>query len=171
MVVDPAEAFVAIAHRIVWCTLATVDRRGRPRSRVVHPIWERTGDGLVGWLVTRPTPLKLANLDHSPYVSCSYWDARHDVAVAECRAAWAPDASHAWELFRAAPPPLGYDPATIFPEGTGAALLRLDPWRLRAADVETLTAGKPALVWRSAGGLAVEADADDDERDSGDLDH
>ena len=33
---DPA-AFVALAHRIVWCTLATVDARGRPRSRVVTP--------------------------------------------------------------------------------------------------------------------------------------
>jgi hypothetical protein len=32
------DAFVAIAHRIVWCTLATVDRVGRPRSRVVPPI-------------------------------------------------------------------------------------------------------------------------------------
>jgi hypothetical protein len=171
-----ADAFVAIAHRIVWCTLATVDRRGRPRSRVVHPIWQRAGDGLVGWLVTRPTPLKLAHLAHGPYVSCSYWDSRHDVAVAECRAAWVPDVgtrARAWELFRAAAPPLGYDPATMFPEGPGgdgAAVLRLDPWRLRAADVETLAAGRPARVWRSAGGLAVEGDAGDDERDPGDLD-
>jgi len=170
---EVADAFVAIAHRIVWCTLATVDRRGRPRSRIVHPIWERAGDGLVGWLVTRPTPLKRAHLAHSPYVSCSYWDATHDVAVAECRAAWAPDGARAWELFRAAAPPLGYDPATIFPEGPaadGVAVLRLDPWRLRAADVETLAAAKPALVWRSAGGLAVQGDAGDDEGDPGDLD-
>ena len=35
-----AEAFIAIAHRMVWCSLATVDRRGRPRARLVHPIWE-----------------------------------------------------------------------------------------------------------------------------------
>jgi hypothetical protein len=167
---DVADAFVAIAHRIVWCTLATVDRRGRPRSRLVHPIWERADDGLVGWLVTRPTPLKLAHLRHSPYVSCSYWDARHDVAVAECRAAWAPDAAtHVWELYRAAPPPLGYDPATMF-SNDDVTVLRLDPWRLRAADAQTLAAGEPALVWRSAGGLAVEGDAGDDERNPGDLD-
>jgi hypothetical protein len=170
------DAFVAIAHRIVWCTLATVDRLGRPRSRVVHPIWERAGDGLVGWLVTRPTPLKLAHLRHSPFVSCSYWDSTHDVAVAECHAAWVHDVAareRAWELFRTAPPPLGYDPASIFPEGPagpGTALLRLDPWRLRAADVETLAAAKPALVWRSAGGLAMQRDAGDDERDPADLD-
>jgi hypothetical protein len=54
MVVD-IEAFITVAHRIVWCTLATVDRRNRPRSRVVHPIWERTPAGPVGWVTTRPT--------------------------------------------------------------------------------------------------------------------
>ena len=39
-----APAFVDMAHRIVWCTAATVDRANRPRSRVLHPIWE-WGDG------------------------------------------------------------------------------------------------------------------------------
>ena len=150
MVVDTAlEAFSAIAHRIVWCTLATVDRRGRPRSRIVHPIWEPEGDGLVGWVVTRPTALKRAHLEFSPYVSCSYWDQAHDVATADCRAAWA-EPERAWELFRAAPPPLGYEPLTIFPEGPGAdgaAVLRLEPWRIRAADAASLAAGRSALVW------------------------
>jgi hypothetical protein len=50
MVVD--DAFATIAHRIVWCTVATVDRRGRPRSRILHPYWERADDGLVGWITT-----------------------------------------------------------------------------------------------------------------------
>src|SRR3712207_1757306 len=76
-----AEAFLAVAHRVVWCTLATVDRRGRPRSRVVHPVWEQADDGLVGWVTTRPTPLKQAHLRRTPFVSCSYWDPAHDVAV------------------------------------------------------------------------------------------
>ena len=157
MVVDTPTAldtFVAIAHRIVWCSLATVDRKGRPRSRVVHPIWERDGDRLVGWVVTRPTALKRAHVAHSPYVSCSYWDQAHDVAVAECRAAWAADPERAWALFRAAPPPLGYDPLTIFPEGPagpGAAVLRLEPWRIRAADAASLSSGEPALVWSGDG--------------------
>lgn len=86
-----AEAFVGIAHRVVWCTLATVDRRGRPRSRLVHPIWEPTDDGLVGWFTSRPTPLRRAHLAANPSVSCSYWDPAHDVAVAECRAEWVTD--------------------------------------------------------------------------------
>ena len=136
MVVD-IDKFIEVAHRVVWCTLATVDRRNRPRSRVVHPIWEPTEDGLVGWVTTRPTPLKLAHLAHSPYVSCSYWDPAHDVAVAECRAEWVEDVAtkaHAWDLFRAADPPLGHDPYDIWPAGPGdpgAAVLRLTPWRLR----------------------------------------
>lgn len=148
-----AEEFVATAHRIVWCTLATVDRRGRPRSRLVHPIWERTDDGrLVGWVVSRPTPLKRAHLAHAPYASCSYWDPAHDVAVAECRARWAgaDETERAWAAFRAAPPPAGYDPATLFPGGPGspdAAVIRLDPWRLRVADARSLAEGRPALVW------------------------
>jgi hypothetical protein len=145
------ETFVSIAHRIVWCSLATVDRRGRPRSRLVHPIWERTEDGLVGWLISRPTPLRRAHLAATPFVSCSYWDPQHDVAVAECAATWVGDGHHAWEVFRAAPPPVGYDPATIWPEGPddpGAAVIRLDPWRLKAADAATLAAGGPALTWR-----------------------
>jgi hypothetical protein len=151
MVVD--DAFVAIAHRIVWCTVATVDRRGRPRSRILHPYWELTPDGLVGWITTRPTPLKRAHLEHSPYVSCSYWDATHDVAVSECRAEWIEDPdvkAHAWELFRAAGEPLGHDPYKIWPDGPAnpdAGVLRLTPWRIRVAGMETLLGRAPALTW------------------------
>ena len=144
MVVD---SFLEIAHRVVWCTLATVDRHGRPRSRIVHPIWERDGDGLTGWVVTRPTALKRAHLEHSPYVSCSYWDQEHDVATAECRASWSGDLDRAFALFRAAEPPLGYDPATLAPARSELAVLRLEPWRLRSAPVSILSTGGEALVW------------------------
>jgi hypothetical protein len=148
-----AGAFVAVAHRIGWCTHATVDRRGRPRSRLVHPIWEPTEDGLVGWLTSRPTPLRRAHLAATPFVSCSYWDPSHDVAVAECAASWIEDEHkrHAWDVFRAAPAPAGYDPATIWPDGPDdpdAGVIRLDPWRLKVADAATLAAGGPAQVWR-----------------------
>ena len=151
MVVD--HSFIEVAHRIVWCTVATVDRRNRPRSRILHPYWEHSADGLVGWITTRPTPLKVAHLDHSPYVSCSYWDATHDVAVAECHAEWVEDIdaqAHAWELFRNAPEPLGHDPYKIWPDGPGnpdAGVLRLTPWRIRVAGMETLLGHAPALTW------------------------
>ena len=47
---EVATAFVEMANRIVYCTLATVDRRGRPRSRIVHTLWEWDGSSLVGWV-------------------------------------------------------------------------------------------------------------------------
>jgi hypothetical protein len=149
-----ADAFIAIAHRVIWCTLATVDRRGRPRSRIVHPIWERTGDGLVGWLTSRPTPLRRAHLAANPYVSAPTGIPR---TTSRSRSA-APRVTdpaareHAWACFRAAPPPLGHDPATIWAAGLedpDAGVIRLDPWRLRAAAAATLASGEPARVWRS----------------------
>jgi hypothetical protein len=158
MVVDHivvADAFVAVAHRIVWCTVATVDRLGRPRSRILHPYWEHTEDGLKGWITTRPTPLKRAHLAHSPYVSCSYWDATHDAVVAECRASWVEDVEEkqrAWERFRTAPEPLGHDPYTIWPAGPSdpdAGVIELDPWRLRVAGLETLMGRAPVLCWQA----------------------
>jgi len=132
--------FRQIAHRVVWCSVATVDHKDRPWSRILHPYWELADGRLTGWVITRSTPLKRAHLTHSPYLSCCYWDPVHDVAVAECRAEWVDDTverEHAWRLFRAAPPPLGYDPAQIFPDGPGSpgsAVLRLTPWRLRVTE-------------------------------------
>ena len=117
---EAAPAFVDMAHRIVWCTAATVDRAYRPRSRVLHPIWEREDGVLTGWVGTGPTATKRAHLETSPYVSCNYWAENHDTCVAECRAEWAldlPTRERIWNLFKSAPPPVGYDPATI-PDGT-----------------------------------------------------
>jgi hypothetical protein len=150
------ERFVDIAHRIVWCSVATVDRAGRPRTRILHPIWEPDGEGgLRGWIATRPTPLKVSHLARSPFLSCSYWDATHDVAIAECRAEWVGDdeqpvKDRVWRLFADAPPPLGWDPHTAWPGGpVDMTLLRLTPWRLHVADLETLKKRTPPLTWRA----------------------
>src|SRR5690606_4076991 len=40
--------FIQRVHTMVWCNVATVDSRNRPRSRVLHPIWE----GSTGWITT-----------------------------------------------------------------------------------------------------------------------
>lgn len=63
---EVAPAFVEMAHRIVWCSAATVDAQGWPRSRILHPIWQGENSQLVGWIATRPTPTKRAHLKGSP---------------------------------------------------------------------------------------------------------
>jgi hypothetical protein len=135
---EVAPAFVEMAHQIVWCTVATVDSKGRPRSRVLHPIWEWDGEQLVGWVGTAPTPLKRAHLDAHPYVSANYWSPAQDTCVAECRAQllYDPDTrTRVWNLLKNGPAPVGYDPAIIpgwdDAASDGFAALRLDPWRLR----------------------------------------
>jgi hypothetical protein len=144
--------FIDRAHRIVWCTVATVGRDSRPRTRILHPLWELE-DELTGWIVTRATPVKVRHLAYSPYLSCSYWEPGHEVAVADCRAEWVGDTAtrqRVWELYRAAPAPLGYDFWSVFPDGPAGespSLLRLTPYRLRLTDVETLSGRKVPLVW------------------------
>ena len=43
------DEFIALAHKMVWCNVATVDAQGRPHSRILHSIW----DGSTGWIATR----------------------------------------------------------------------------------------------------------------------
>jgi hypothetical protein len=55
-----APAFVEMANRMVYATLSTVDRRGRPRSRMVHTLWEWDGRSRrEGWerFKSEPPPL------------------------------------------------------------------------------------------------------------------
>ncbi len=154
---ETAPAFVEMAHQIVWCSVATVDVNGRPRSRVLHPIWQWDGTNLVGWIATGPTPVKRAHLKHSPYVSLNYWSPTQDNCVAECKATWAFDdqtRTMVWELFANAPQPVGYDPS-IIPAWTSPtvdtfAALRLEPWRLRVFPGTILMGqGGDLLTWRA----------------------
>jgi general stress protein 26 len=142
------EPFVAIAHEIVWCTLGTVDSSGRPRSRIVHPVWEElAGGGLTGWLTTRSATPKVRHIAATPYVSCSYWWEKQDVAVAECHAQAVTDPGErerVWAMVAAMPAPAGFDPAAIWPGGPcdpGFALVRMRPWLLRFARADALAAG------------------------------
>ena len=152
-----ATTFVEMAHRIVWCSVATVDHENRPRSRVLHPLWEWDGDALVGWIATGPTPVKIAHLAHSPHVSCNYWAPNHDTCVAECDANWANDdatRTRIWDRFKNAPAPVGYDPAIIPPWKDGPlspafGVLRLDPWRIRVfPGTMLLGQGGTVQTWR-----------------------
>ena len=112
--------FMDRAHRIVWCTVATVGPDLRPRSRILHPVWELVDDELTGWIVTRATPVKVRHLEFSPHLSCSYWEPGHEVAIADCQVEWIADVAtrqRVWELYRDSPAPLGYDFWSVFPDG------------------------------------------------------
>ena len=113
---DIAPSFIEMAHRIVWCSAATVGADGRPRSRILHPYWEWDGTDLVGWIATGPSPVKRAHLDAHPYVSLNYWNPEHDTCSAECTTEWLPDPAdreRVWDMFKHAPAPVGYDPAIV----------------------------------------------------------
>jgi len=153
---ETAPAFVEMAHRIVWASVATVDSHKRPRSRILHPIWQWDGERLVGWIGTSPTTTKRAHLNASPYVSINYWSPSHDTCVAECGATWAFDdetRTMVWNLFLNTPEPLGYNPRIIpsweNPTCEAFAVIRLDPWRLRVFPGSVLFGkGGKMLVWR-----------------------
>lgn len=111
---DIRDDFLRIAGDVVWCTVATVDTRGRPRTRVLHPIWEVVDGAPLGWVATSRSPLKEKHLAANPHVSCSYWSPKQETAHVECRASWADDErERVWQLFLDAPPPLGYDPGAM----------------------------------------------------------
>lgn len=153
-----APAFVEMAHRIVWCSVATTDLDGRPRTRILHPYWSWDGERLEGWIATGPTPVKRSHLQRTPYVSCSYWAPDHDTCTADCAVRWALDdatCSTVWDLFAQAPPPVGYDPAIIpawrdGPTSDAFAVLHLEPFRLRVFPGTVLLAGTgEPLTWRA----------------------
>jgi hypothetical protein len=150
---ETAPAFVAVAHRIVWATVATVDPTGQPRTRILHPVWEWGGDRLTGWIATGPGSPKARDLAHESRVSLTYWDATHDVATADCDSAWETDieAKHAgWQRFVDAPEPVGYDPSMIpgwdSPDSEAFGILRLEPLRLRVFPGSLLLRGTGDLL-------------------------
>ena len=141
------EEFVARAHEAVWCSVATVDARGRPRSRLLHPIWE----GATGWILTFRNSPKSDDLARNPHASLAYVAHVERPVYAECLAAWVGDLgekARVWEIFRTTPSPLGYDPAPTFggPDHPNFGLLRLTPWRVQLND----SMGE-ARVWRLEG--------------------
>ena len=148
-----------MAHQIVWASVATVDRDGRPRSRILHPYWEWDGTDLIGWIATVPTPVKRAHIEAHPEVSISYWTPSHDTCSAECAVQWHLDDDTrraVWDTFATAPAPVGYDPFIIpmwsdGPTSDQFAVLRLTPRRLRVMAGTVMTAGDgQPLVWTAS---------------------
>ena len=153
-----APAFIEMAHSIVWASVVTVDRDGKPRSRILHPIWEWDGTDLVGWVATVPTPLKHAHLHAHPEVAVSYWTSTQDTCSAECTAQLYVDddtRKAVWDKFANAPDPVGYDPFIIpmwadGPTSEQFAAIRLSPYRLRVMPGTVMTMGEgQVLSWHA----------------------
>jgi hypothetical protein len=151
-----APSFVEMAHRIVWSVAATVDRAGRPRTRVLHPYWEWDGTDLTGWVLTSPQSVKAGHLAATPQISFTYWAPNHDTCTADCDVEWedTPEQRQAgWDRFLNAPAPVGYDPQIIpgwdSPAAPGFGVLRLQPTALRVMPGTLLAGGAGELnTWR-----------------------
>jgi general stress protein 26 len=131
------EDFKRLTAEIGWCTVATVDAQGRPRTRVLRVTWEADDDRPIGWVSTRRSPTKTAHLARNPYLSCGYWTSAHDAVFADCHATWVPDGpdkQHVWDIVSAEAQRQGFDPYAIWELGADDPkfeVLRLDPWRIQ----------------------------------------
>lgn len=151
---DIREDFDAIVGSVVYSTMTTVDARGRPRSRVLIPVWETDGENPTGWLGTHRTPVKAAHLANNPHATFSYWSPAQNTVAADVTAEWIDDPrtrKHVWNLYRhGSPPGAGYDPKGFWkgPQDPEFQVLRLEPWRIQVLRGRDLVAGIPARIWR-----------------------
>jgi len=142
------ETAAPIVERVVWCTIATAGPDGQPRTRLMHPVWSWLDDDVPTALVSaRPTPVKVAHLAANPRVSCFYWDPAHDTLAIDATAEWVPAdrRADAWDRIAAVPPPVGFDPAIIWPDGPTSDDCGF--LALRAHRIVATPAGKPGLRW------------------------
>ena len=138
--------FLARVAAVVYCTFATVDRRNRPRLRLMHPIWE----GSTGWVISWPQSHKARHLEHNPAVSLAYMPAPATPVYVDGSATWIDDRAEmqrVWELHRDTLPPLGFDPEPHYGsiDHHYFGLLRIVPWRIELGNLY----GEP-LIWRDS---------------------
>jgi general stress protein 26 len=143
---DLKDTFFARVNAMVWCNVGTVDSQGRPRSRIMHPVWE----GPVGWVTSRRETVKARHIERCPYVSLAYIADVAKPVYVDCRAEWIEDLAtkqRIWELCPTFPPPMGFDLAPIFGtvENPNYGLLKLTPWRIELPDLAT----RSTTVWRA----------------------
>ena len=141
--------FMDRVSRIVWGTVTTIDGQGRPRSRILHPVWE----GSTGWIATGRNSFKAKHLAGNPYISLTYWDPQHEQVHVDARADWEDDLGEKrriWELYKATPAPLGYDLGMFWksPDDPELGILKLTPWRVELWGLNDLMAQKQPRVWR-----------------------
>ncbi|MEV6157658.1 pyridoxamine 5'-phosphate oxidase family protein [Nonomuraea sp. NPDC052129] len=131
------DQFAAYIGDIVYATMTTVDAKGRPRARVLIPIWEVVDGRPIGWLATYRTPVKAAHLAGNPHTTFSYWTPRQNAVSLDTVAEWVDDLTltrRAWNLYRkGSPPGAGYELGNFWtsPADPQLHVLRLTPWRVQ----------------------------------------
>lgn len=135
---DVESEFFQYISDITYATMITVDKKGRPRARVLLPIWEVIDGRPVGWLAAYKTPVKSAHLANNPHTTYSYWNPRQNAVFIDSVSRWVedePTKRHAWELYRkGSPPGVGYDPRGYWrggPTDPEYHVLRIEPWRVQ----------------------------------------
>ena len=144
------EEFTRRVRTMVWCSAATIDSRGRPRSRILHPIWE----GSTGWVGTNRSSYKSRNLANNPYVSLAYITDIMNPVYVDCVAEWVEDLAgrqRIWDLFKNTPEPVGYDPAPTFisPDHEDFGVLKLTPWRIAVVRFPAPSHEQGQRIWRN----------------------
>ena len=140
--------FIQRVHTMVWCNAATIDHQQRPRSRILHPIWE----GSTGWIGTHRDSYKSKHLAENPYISLAYITNVMQPVYVDCKTEWIADVAEkrrVWNLFKNAPEPLGFDPARDFfyPEHDNFGLLKLTPWRIDLVSFPAPSFEEGTRVW------------------------
>ena len=142
--------FIERAHSMVWCAVATVEANGRPRTRLLDPVWE----GATAWITTRRHSPKKADLARTPFVSLAYVADVMRPVYADCEARWEDDPAtkrRVWGFIASLPPPLGFDPAPIYgsADDPNFGLLRLTPTSVRLTNVMEQDRSRIYRVWRA----------------------
>jgi general stress protein 26 len=136
---DIQDTFFEYVSDIRYSTMITVDSKGRPRARVLLPIWEAVDERLVGWLAAYKTPVKVAHLAGNPHTTFSYWSPKQNAVFVDSVADWVDDPDvkrRVWDLYRRASSPrgVGYDPLNFWRAGPSDPqyhVLRVEPWRVQ----------------------------------------
>lgn len=140
------QEFMERVTRFVYCNMSTIDTHNRPRSRILHPIWE----GSICWFMTSRHSLKAKHLATNPYVSLAYIGDSFKPLYVDGTAEWIDDLherQRVWEFIKNTPPPMGYDPALSFKsyDDPEFGLLKVTPWR-----IEVYSLGIGTKIWQSA---------------------
>jgi general stress protein 26 len=76
----------------------TNDRKDRPRSRLMHPIWELSHNDPIGWVISWPQTHKAKHLARNPYVSLAYIQDKTKPVYVDCEAEWIEDVEEQWRI-------------------------------------------------------------------------